>query len=357
MSITLPSKNDLPVDMPAASENTEPSLHPALRLSGLTIVVALACLSVLASLAIGAKSLPPEIVVQALGGTGDPETLVIVNELRVPRTIIGLLTGASLAVSGALIQALTRNPLADPGILGVNAGAGFAVVVAVAVYSLTDIRDYIWFSFGGAVIATLAVYLIGSRGRGGATPVRLTLAGVALGAILGGTSNGITLLNPAAFDRMRYWGAGSLNNRSLEMVSSIAPFVALGLLLAFSAARSLNAISLGDDMAHALGAKVTRTRILVIISVTLLCGAATAAAGPIGFIGLMIPHVARWIVGPNQMWILLYSLVLGPTLLLFSDVLGRVVIPPGELQVGIVTAFVGAPVLIWLVRRRKASAL
>lgn len=313
--------------------------------------------SVFASLGIGAKAIAPMESMQALLGSGTPETLVIINELRVPRTAIGLLAGLSLAVAGALIQALTRNPLADPGILGVNAGAGFAVVLAVAFLGITQISQYIWFAFAGAVAATLAVYAIGFRGRGGATPARLTLAGVALGAVLGGISNAMTLLNPEAFDRMRYWGAGTLNNRTMQMVWTIAPFVVLGVLLAVLCARSLNTLALGDDASLALGTNIGLTRGLVIVAVTLLCGAATAAAGPIGFVGLMIPHISRWIVGPDQRWILCFSLVLGPVLLLISDVIGRVVVPPGEMQVGVITAFLGAPVLIWLVRRKQASGL
>lgn len=313
--------------------------------------------ALLASLGIGAKAIAPLASLQALAGRGTPETLTIINELRVPRTLIGLLAGAALAAGGALIQALTRNPLADPGILGVNAGAGFAVVLAVAFFGVTQISEYIWFAFLGAIAATILVYLIGSRGRGGATPARLTLAGVALGAVLGGMSNGLTLLNPEAFDRMRYWGAGTLNNRTLQMAGTIAPFIIVGLLLAAACTRSLNALALGDEAAAALGARINATRCLVIASVTLLCGAATAAAGPIGFIGLMIPHICRWLIGPDQRWILPFSLVLGPVLLLVSDVLGRVVIPPGEMQVGVITAFIGAPVLIWLVRRKRASGL
>ncbi|MBQ7805398.1 iron chelate uptake ABC transporter family permease subunit, partial [Rhodococcus sp. (in: high G+C Gram-positive bacteria)] len=267
------------------------------------------------------------------------------------------IVGMALGVAGGLIQAMTRNPLADPGILGVNAGAGFAMVVAVAVFGLTSIWSYIWFAFLGAVIATAIVYTLGSIGRGGATPIRLTLAGVAIGSVLGGISSGITLLNPTAFDQMRQWNAGSLSGRSLEIVLAVAPFILIGLFLALALARQLNAVALGDDLARSLGANITRTRILGVIAVTLLCGAATAAAGPIGFVGLMVPHVARWFVGPDQRWILPYTLVCSPILLLFSDVVGRIVLRPGELQVGIVTAFIGAPVLIMLVRRSKVSGL
>ncbi|MYW05186.1 iron chelate uptake ABC transporter family permease subunit, partial [Streptomyces sp. SID3343] len=201
------------------------------------------------------------------------------------------------------------------------------------------------------------VYAIGSRGRGGATPVRLTLAGVAVGAVLGGVSSGITLLDPTTFDRMRFWAAGSIAGRQWDGLEQVAPFLLLGLLVAATLPRALNAVALGGDTARALGVDVNRTRVLSVIAITLLCGGATAVAGPIGFVGLMVPHVARWIVGPDQRWILPYTLVLAPILLLVADILGRLVVRPGELQVGIVTAFVGVPVLIVLVRRQKASGL
>ncbi len=193
------------------------------------------------------------------------------------------------------------------------------------------------------------VYALGSVGRGGATPIRLTLAGVAIGSVLGGVSSAITLLDPSAFDQMRNWNAGSLSGRSMEVALGVSPFIAVGLVLALVIARPLNAVALGDDLARTLGAHILRTRVVGVIAVTLLCGAATAAAGPIGFVGLMVPHVARWFVGPDQRWILPYTVVCAPMLLLTSDILGRIVIRPGELQVGVVTAFVGAPVLIWLV--------
>lgn len=348
---TAPAGTD-PADRPAGVARTN-----AGRSVGLLVALAVLVLAIVLSLVVGSKPVPLGTVWDALTGYDGSGDHVIVRDLRLPRTVVGLLVGTALGVSGALIQAMTRNPLADPGILGVNAGAAFAVVLAVAFLGLTDIGSFIWFAFAGAVVATVAVYAIGSQGRGGATPVRLTLAGVALGAVLGGVSQGITLLDPAAFDRMRFWGAGSLAGRTMEMAGTIAPFVVIGLVIALVVARPLNTVALGDDLASSLGAHVGRTRVLVGVAVMLLCGAATAAAGPIAFVGLMVPHVARWTVGPDQRWILPYSAVLAPVLLLVSDVVGRVVVMPGELQVGIVTAFVGAPVLIALVRRSKASGL
>lgn len=329
----------------------------AARGAGLVLALVVLVGAVVLSLVVGSKAVPVATVWDALTAYDGSADHVIVHDLRLPRTVVGLLVGAALGVSGALIQAMTRNPLADPGILGVNAGAAFVVVLAVALLGITDISSFIWFAFLGAILATVAVYTIGSQGRGGATPVRLTLAGVALAAVLGGISQGIMLLDPTVFDRMRFWTAGSLAGRTMEMAGTIAPFVVAGLVLALLVARPLNAVALGDDLASSLGAHVRRTRVLVGISVTLLCGAATAVAGPIAFVGLMVPHVARWTVGPDQRWIIPYSAVLAPVLLLVSDVIGRVIAIPGEIQVGVITAFVGAPVLIALVRRSKASGL
>ncbi|MCZ4550036.1 iron chelate uptake ABC transporter family permease subunit [Gordonia rubripertincta] len=329
----------------------------ARRALGWLVGVALLALVCLLSIAIGAKDIPFGTVWDALWSYDNSGDHIIIRDLRIPRTVLGLLVGMALGVGGALIQAMTRNPLADPGILGVNAGAAFAVALAVGVLGFTGIWAYIWFAFAGAVVVTVVVYALGSVGRGGATPIRLTLAGVAIGAVLTGVTTGLILLDPQAFDQMRFWNAGSIAGRGLDVSGAVAPFIVVGLVLAFVIARPLNAVAMGDDLARSLGANVTRTRVIGVIAVTLLCGAATAAAGPIGFVGLMIPHIARWIVGPDQRWILAYTLVGAPILVLLSDVIGRVIIRPGEMQVGIVTAFVGAPVLIFLVRRGKASGL
>ncbi|WP_237341026.1 iron chelate uptake ABC transporter family permease subunit [Williamsia soli] len=329
----------------------------ARRALGWCVGVAILALVCLLSIAIGAKDIPFGTVWDALWSYDNSGDHIIIRDLRIPRTVLGLLVGMALGVGGALIQAMTRNPLADPGILGVNAGAAFAVALAVGVLGFTGIWAYIWFAFAGAVVVTVVVYALGSVGRGGATPIRLTLAGVAIGAVLTGVTTGLILLDPQAFDQMRFWNAGSIAGRGLDVSGAVTPFIVVGLVLAFVIARPLNAVAMGDDLARSLGANVTRTRVIGVIAVTLLCGAATAAAGPIGFVGLMIPHVARWIVGPDQRWILAYTLVGAPILVLLSDVIGRVIIRPGEMQVGIVTAFVGAPVLIFLVRRGKASGL
>lgn len=313
----------------------------------------------LASIARGSTSIPLGTVLRALVGFDGSNEHIIVRELRLPRTLLGLVVGAALGVAGALIQALTRNPLADPGILGVNAGASFFVVLSISVFGfgLGDPASYVWFAFLGAAAAALVVYGLGSIGRGGATPVRLALAGVAVGAVLGGFTTGMTLLNARVFDQYRYWTVGSLAGRRMDVIVQTAPFMVVGLVVALCLGRALNTLALGEDTARALGARVGWTRAAGVVAVTLLCGGATAAVGPVGFVGLVVPHFARRFCGPDQRWVLAYSLVLAPMLLLSADIAGRLVVRPAELQVGLVTAFVGAPVLIVLVRRSRLAKL
>ncbi|MDF2920226.1 MAG: transporter permease [Microbacterium sp.] len=324
--------------------------------AGAAIALALV-LVVAASLAVGANPLSLDTVVSVLRGEGSPEATFVVAELRVPRTAVGLVAGAALGVAGALMQAFTRNPLADPGILGVNAGAALAVALGMAVLGVRATSGAVWFAFVGALVVTVAVYLIGSGGRGAAGPIRLTLAGVALGAVLSGITTGIVLSDPDAFDAMRSWNGGSLVGRGWDTIVPVAPFIAVGLVLALVLGAGLNAVALGDDVARAQGANLAGIRIGVIVAVTLLAGAATALAGPISFVGLMVPHIARWLFGADHRVILAVSALLAPVVVLAADVVGRVLIAPAELPVGIVTAFVGAPILIALARRRRASAL
>ncbi|MDQ1216894.1 MULTISPECIES: FecCD family ABC transporter permease [Microbacterium] len=324
--------------------------------AGAAIALAL-MLVVAASLAVGANPLSLDTVAAVLRGEGSPEATFVVAELRIPRTVVGLLAGAALGVAGALMQAFTRNPLADPGILGVNAGAALAVALGMAVLGVRAASGTVWFAFVGALAVTVAVYLIGSGGRGAAGPIRLTLAGVALGAVLSGITTGIVLSDPDAFDAMRSWNAGSLLGRGWDTIVPVAPFIAVGLVLALVLGAGLNAVALGDDVARAQGANLAGIRIGVIVAVTLLAGAATALAGPISFVGLMVPHIARWLFGADHRVILAVSALLAPVVVLAADVVGRVLIAPAELPVGIVTAFVGAPILIALARRRRASAL
>ncbi len=327
------------------------------RLAGLPLCAVALGAVVMASIAIGAKSIPVGDVIAGLFGDDGSESAAIVRELRVPRTLVGLAVGVALGLAGALMQALTRNPLADPGILGVEAGAAAAIVASIAAFGVTDPRAYIWFSFLGAAVASVVVYVLGSHGRAGATPVRLALAGTAVTAALTAFTNGLILLDPEAFDEFRHWVVGSLAGRDLAILGEVGPFLIAGTLIALALAPPLNALALGDDSGRALGARVGRTRVLGAVAITLLCGAATAVAGPIVFLGLAVPHMARAIAGPDQRWVLGYSLLLAPILLLTADVIGRIVISPAELEVGIVTALIGAPVFIALVRRKRIAQL
>ncbi|RCV54789.1 FecCD family ABC transporter permease [Marinitenerispora sediminis] len=329
----------------------------AARAAGLLVALGVLGLCVLLSIAVGAKAIPLSTVWQALWNYDGSYDHSVIFELRLPRTLLGVAVGAALGLSGALMQALTRNPLADPGILGINAGAAAAVVLAVYVFGLTDLNAYVWFAFAGAALTTVVVYVLGSAGRGGATPVRLALAGTAIGAVLIGLVHGVIILNEFVFDQIRFWQIGSLVGRDLGVFTAVLPFLLAGTLLALLLGSQLNAVALGEDLAAALGARVNRTRAVTALAIVLLCGGATAAAGPIAFVGLTVPHVARALIGPDQRWVLPYSAVLAAILLVGADTLGRIVLPTGELEVGIITALVGAPVFIALVRRKKVAKL
>lgn len=349
---------------PAAAER--PAARPSERRpgrarlrcgAGLLIAVLVLAAVALLSIAVGSKSIPLGTVVHELLHYDGSDDGLIIRSLRLPRTALGLVVGAALGLAGALMQALTRNPLADPGLLGVNAGAAAAIVAGISFLGVTSPAGYVWFAFGGAATAAVAVYLLGARGRAATAPVRLALAGTAISAVLTAVITGLTIVDQTTFDNYRFWAVGSLAGRPLSVLAVIGPFALAGAILALGLARPLNALALGDETGRALGARLGRTRLLGAVAVTLLCGCATAIAGPIGFVGLAVPHVARAITGPDQRWVLPYSMVLAPTLLLGADVIGRVVARPGEIQVGIVTAFVGAPALIALARRRRIAAL
>jgi iron complex transport system permease protein len=323
------------------------------RATGLLVSIGLLLLVCVASIAVGAKSIPLSDVWHGLFHNAGAGNDVIVHDVRVPRTLLGLIVGAALGLAGAVMQALTRNPLAEPGLLGVNAGASAAVVSAISFLGVTSLTGYVWFAFLGAAAVSVLVYVLG--GSRGATPVRLALAGTAATAALYGYINAVQLLDAAALERLRFWTVGSLASADMATIGKVAPFIGIGVVLALLLARPLNAMEMGDDTARALGAHLNRTRALAMLTVTLLCGAATAACGPIVFIGLMIPHLVRTITGPDMRWILPYATVLSPVLLLGADVLGRVVTRPSELQVGVVTALIGGPVFIHLVRRKRMA--
>jgi iron complex transport system permease protein len=313
-------------------------------------------LAVAASFAIGAQRIPFGEVVDGLLAPDGSEHALIIQELRLPRTLLGVVVGGALGLAGALMQALTRNPMAEPGLLGINGGAALAVVIVMSLVRTDEVLVYLWAAFAGAAASWVLVYLIGAQGRGGASPGRLVLAGAAMNAVFTALTAGLMLLNPRTFNNFRFWQVGSLSGRDLDVFFEVLPFLGVGAVLGLSLARSLNALGLGEDAAQALGVKPGRTRALGAVAIVVLCGAATAAVGPIAFVGLAVPFIVRAWVGPDQRWVLPYSLLLAPVLMLCADVLGRVV-TPGELETGLVTAFLGAPVFMWMVRRGEMRRL
>ena len=344
---------DSPPEQRAEPESAPPTRR-AIRAVGLLVSVLILVVVALASIAIGAKQLSLGEVWHGLFGASGTYGDVVVDD-RISRTVLGLLAGAALGLAGAVLQALTRNPLADPGLLGINAGASAAVVTAITFFGVTSLSGYVWFAFlGAAVVGAMVWFLGGSRG---ATPVRLALAGTAISAALYGYLQAVMITDDAALNKMRFWTVGSLSSATDETITQVLPFLLAGTVLALALARPLNAMEMGDDTAKALGAHLNRTRVLSMLAATVLCGAATAACGPIVFVGLMVPHVVRSFTGPDLRWILPYAAVLSPVLLLGADVLGRIVARPSELQVGIVTAILGGPVFIFLVRRRRTAQL
>lgn len=327
------------------------------RLLSLVTLLGLLLLSCVLSLLIGAKPMSLDTGWHALvapTGTGDD---LIVRELRIPRTAIGALIGCALGLAGALTQGHTRNPIADPGILGITHGAGLAVVLATYIFGVTHLLGFIWFGFAGAILGAVAVFAIGSTVRGGATPMTLALAGAAVSALLQAIIYALVLLDAKSLDTFRFWKVGSIAHTNLAVVWQVLPFLVVGVVLGLANASSLNALSLGEDLARSLGHRVQWARRLGIAAIAILVGASVAVCGPIGFVGLVVPHVCRLLSGPDHRWLLPFSAVTGGSLVLLADVMGRVVARPSEIEVGVMLALIGAPFFIALVRRRKLVKL
>ncbi|RBO89611.1 FecCD family ABC transporter permease [Nocardia puris] len=302
-----------------------------------------------ASLALGAKSIPMGDVVAALFGRGEESVRVIIGDWRLSRTVVGLVCGVALGAAGVVIGALTRNPIADPGLLGVNAGAALGVVVGLTVSGGMGVTGYTWFAFAGAGVAAVLVYLLSMIGRSTASPLRLALSGVALAAVLSGVTQLLVFVDESVLDSYRFWRIGSLAARDLDDTLPLIPYVLGAALLALALCRAFNALSLGDRTAAALGVNLGLIRFLGFVVVTVLCGAATALAGPIAFVGLLVVHIAQYLVGSDYRLLVPLSMLLAPTLLLGADVLGRVIADGGPVPVGVMTAFVGCPALIALI--------
>ncbi|MFF2846995.1 FecCD family ABC transporter permease [Streptomyces sp. NPDC058001] len=329
---------------------------PVRRVVAMVAAVVALLLAVLFSLAVGARAIAPSAVCDALLNGGHSDAAEVVRGLRVPRTVVGVMVGAALALAGTVLQGITRNPIADPGILGISQGASVGVVLAIAFAGVHTLTGYVWFAFAGAGIASVAVYAIASSGRGGATPVKLALGGAAINALLVSVTTGVLTTRASALDEFRFWQVGSLSGRDADLVGQVWPFLLVGVVLVLSVARGLDALALGADVAKGLGQRVATVRIVGGLGATVLTGVGVAAAGPVAFVGLAVPHIARAIVGSDHRWVLPMAALIGPVMLLVSDTIGRVIFPPSEIPAGVMTALIGVPFLIALVRRKAVPA-
>jgi iron complex transport system permease protein len=319
---------------------------------GLVIGGGVLVLCLLGSVRFGAAQIGTGEVIGAFADYDGSEEDLIIRTLRVPRALIAALVGAALAVAGAIMQGLTRNPLADPGILGIEAGAAFAVVGAVFFLGIASLGTYALFAFLGAGIAAVVVYSLGALGRGGMSPTKLTVAGAALAALLSSLTTAILILDQRTLDEIRFWIAGSVAGRDLSLLLQVLPYISAGLVLALGLSRQITTLTLGEDVASGLGQKTAWVKALAAVAVVLLAGSAVSIAGPIGFVGLVIPHVVRFFVGVDYRWITPYAALFGAILLVSADIAARVVLRPQELPVGVMTALVGAPFFIYLARWR-----
>ncbi|MEU0171534.1 iron ABC transporter permease [Streptomyces iakyrus] len=332
------------------------------RVTGLGILLAVLVVAAALSLAVGARALTPAEVWHGLFGapTSDrrlTEIRLIVETVRVPRTVLAIVAGIALGIGGALVQGFTRNPIADTGLLGVNTGASFAVVSVIAVFGFSDPFQYVWFAFLGAAVAGVVVFGLASIGRGAGNPLTLALAGQGITVFLMAMTTAVALSNQASLNALRFWNAGSVAGVGFDVIWPVTAFVAVGVVLGLTTLPSLNLLNLGDDVARGLGVNIALSRTVGITAVTLLAGAATAACGPIAFLGLMVAHVARYLTGPDYRWLVPCAGLLGAVVLLVCDIIGRLVVRPGELDAGVVVALLGAPffaVLVWRGKFRSA---
>jgi iron complex transport system permease protein len=307
-------------------------------------------MSLVASLTYGAADISLSQVCSGLIAFDGSTDHLIIRTVRLPRSLIAMFVGAANAVAGTLMQGLTRNPLADPQILGINAGATMAVVMTSFIFGTSSPIVYAWSAFVGAGVAAVTVYLLGSLGRGGLTPLNITIAGAALSAFLSSLTTGILILSQKTLDEIRFWLAGSIAGSDFTLFLQVLPYIAIGLVVAFAIGKPITTLSLGEDVARGLGQRTAWIKVIAAVSVILLAGSSVAAAGPIGFIGLVVPHIVRFLVGFDYRWILPYSAVFGAILLLVADIGARLLIKPQEIPVGVMTALFGTPFFIYLAR-------
>lgn len=339
------------MDIARTSKITKRNALRPLLVGAFPLCIAALLLAVMAGIAFGAADIHVTTVLDSIFAFDVTDTNhLIIQTLRLPRALTAMLVGAALGVAGAIMQGLTRNPLADPGLLGIESGAALAVVGGVFLFHINSLPVYAVFAFIGGTLTALTVYVLGSMGRGGATPFKLTIAGAALSSLLSSLTTAILMFNQRSLEEVRFWLAGSVAGREMSLVLEAAPFLLGGLTLAFIMGRQITTLSMGEDIARGLGQNVGWTKLFAAAAVVVLAGSAVALAGPIGFIGLIIPHVVRMFAGVDYRWVLPYSALLGATFLVVSDLIGRVLVRPLEMPVGIMTAAIGGPVFIYLVR-------
>jgi iron complex transport system permease protein len=321
------------------------------KILGLTLGLLLLCIFIILSIVLGYTDTSFKTAIQAFQHFNGSNEHIIIQDVRLPRALIGTAVGSSLAIAGALLQALTKNPLASPDILGLNSGASFFVVAALMLFSVSSLQGFAWLAFAGAAIAAFIVYFLGSFGREGLTPMKLTLAGAAIASLFSSLTQGLLVMDESALEEVLFWMAGSVQGRKLEILSSVFPYILIGTVIAFLISNKINILTMGEDVAKGLGQRTGTVKLIIGTAVILLAGGSVAVAGPIGFIGIVVPHVVRWLVGNDYRWILPYCGVAGGILLLLADIGARYVIMPQEVPVGVMTALIGTPFFIYIARK------
>ncbi|MEQ6390647.1 iron ABC transporter permease [Bacillaceae bacterium S4-13-58] len=321
------------------------------KIFGLLIGVALVILLIGASIILGLAKITPQMVIDSFVNYNESYEHIIIQDTRIPRAFIAATVGASLAIAGTIMQGLTKNPLASPSIFGVNAGASFFVVLGISFLGVTSLSMFTWLAFTGAALSSVVVYVLGSMGRDGLTPVKLTLAGAAIAALFSSLTQGILTMNERALDQVLFWLAGSVQGRDIEILYSVLPYLIVGWIFSLFMGKQMNVLAMGDDVAKGLGQRTLLIKVFGAIIIVLLAGGSVAIAGPIGFIGIVIPHISRWFVGIDNRWVIPYSGLLGAILLLSADIGARYIIMPAEVPVGVMTALIGVPFFIYIARR------
>jgi iron complex transport system permease protein len=323
----------------------------SVRISGIFVGFLFVLFLMGCSVILGLAKITPAMVMDTFKNFDGSYEHIIIKDVRIPRALIAASVGASLAIAGTIMQGLTQNPLASPGILGINAGASFLVVLGVGFFGFTSLQYLSWLAFTGAAITAIIVYILGSVGREGLTPIKLTLAGAAIAAFFSSLTQGVLTLNERALDQVLFWLAGSIQGRELEILFAVLPYLSIGWLCSLFMGSRMNVLTMGEDVAKGLGQRTILVKIFGAIIVILLAGSSVAIAGPIGFVGIVIPHISRWLVGIDYRWVIPYSGFLGAILLLMADIGARYIIMPAEVPVGVMTAFIGVPFFVYIARR------